>query len=56
MITYFSNNIETLVSGRNKVEYLPKWALDEKIYNCDNDVKIMRKYFDKFLSAVLAIF
>lgn len=44
-------DLESLISGTRKVEYLPKWAQEEKLYNCDNTWKgIQKSFFFRYIS------
>ncbi|MBO7334279.1 MAG: hypothetical protein J6S95_04660 [Lachnospiraceae bacterium] len=53
MANYFYD-VETFISGTRKTEYLPKWAMDETIYNCDNTWKKFQKgFFLKYIHALL---
>ncbi len=45
---------EAFISGTRKTEYLPKWAMDEKIYNCgDTWKKVQKGFFLKYIKELL---
>lgn len=44
-------NFENYSSNTRKTEYLPKWAQEEQIYNCENSWKgFFVKYISKLFS------
>lgn len=51
MVTFITTDVENLISGTRKTEYLPRWAMDEKIYNCDATWKIQKGFFLKYIQS-----
>lgn len=54
MITYFSNDVDRLIACKN--ECLPKWAMDERLFNCEGTWKTRKGLFIKYVAAFLNIF
>jgi len=52
MITYFSNDAEALIHS-NKAEYLPRWAMDEGLYNCESAWKFRKGFLYRTIISVM---
>lgn len=53
MITYFSNDLGNLISESHNSDHLPKWAVDERLFNCDDSWSLRKSFFMKRIAVLL---